>query len=240
MVLALSAPSPASAQEQPLQAANGAAILLGSVEGALLLTMPIAIGILANTDMNLGEGMACLVLLPLCAIVQSPAMSNITAMLAVLLGSALVLVIPPIIAGVGGPNGWDADGSLVLTAGIHGLVEGLMLGGAIDVAAGGDNAIVAILTGLALGAGATTYAALRHTELTHDPRAGTEANLWMWGPPVMMGLTGLLMAAIEADAIVGLIVTGLVGLATQGLFIGLSELALSEPAPPVTMMLTEP
>jgi hypothetical protein len=141
---------------------------------------------------------------------------------------------------VGGPQGWDADGSLVLTSAMHGLIGGLLFGGGIDAAVGGDVAIPAMLTGLLAGAGATTYSALRLQELTDDPRTGTEANLVMWGPPVMMGLTALILAAAEADAFVGAIITGLVGLATQGLFIGLAELALSEPIAPMPMMLTAP
>lgn len=228
-------PTLASAQEEPLQASNGAALYLGSLEGVLLAGAPIALAIAASNGADFGEALVCTVLLPFCALFVPELARDVgTMFLVVLLGSAIVLAVPPSIAGVGGAAGWDADGSLVLTTGIHGLLEGAMLGGAIDLATSGEGGIGAVIGGLTLAAGASTYAALRHTELTHDPRVGVEANFLMWAPPVIMLLTGIVALAAELPPEVGLLLAGLLGLAAQATCIGLAEAALAGP-PPVMM-----
>jgi hypothetical protein len=234
-IFVLSAAPPAHAQEEPLQASNGAALYLGSLEGVLLVGAPFALGIALSNDADLGEALLCAVLLPLCALFVPDLAQDVgTAIGVVLLGSAVVLALPPTIAGVGGAEGWDADGSLVLTTGVHGLLEGALLGGAVDLAAGGEGGLGTVLGGLLVSAGATTYAALRHTELTHDPRTGVEANFLLWTPPVLMLLAGIVGLGAELPPEVALFIAGLLGLAAQATCIGLAEAALSGP-PPVMM-----
>lgn len=230
-----SAPTLAAAQEQPLQASNGAALYLGSLEGVLLAGAPVALAIAASNGADFGEALACTVLLPFCVLFVPELARDVgTMFLVVLLGSAIVLAVPPSIAGVGGAAGWDADGSLVLTTGVHGLLEGAMIGGALDLATSGEGGLGAVIGGLTLAAGASTYAALRHAELTHDPRVGVEANALMWAPPVLMLLAGIVGLAAELPPEVGLLLAGLLGLAAQATCIGLAEAALAEP-PPVMM-----
>lgn len=223
-------PAVTRAQEQPLQAANGAALYLGSVEGLMIIGMPIAIAVGAAAP--LPEVIACVVLLPLCAIFAPSVAADLGALIGVvLLGAAAVLAIPPSIAGVGGAEGWDADGSLVLTTGFHGLASTALVGSAFDLAAGGEGAAGVVIGGLVGGAAMSTYAALRHAELTHDPRAGTEANFLMWSPPVAMLVSALAMLVGQVDPEIALFVTGLSGMIAQAVCIGLAEQALSEPAP---------
>lgn len=236
VALSVLCPAPeARAQEQPLQASNGAALYLGSLEGVMLAGAPIALGLALSNDTDLGEALLCVVLLPFCALFVPDLARDVgTAIGVILLGSAVVLAVPPSIAGVGGAEGWDADGSLVLTTGVHGLLEGALLGGALDLAADGEGGIGTALGGLVLSAGATTYAALRHTELTHDPRTGVEANFLMWAPPVVMLLAGIVGLGAELPPELALFIAGFLGLAAQATCIGLAEAALAEP-PPVMM-----
>ncbi|MBX7192873.1 MAG: hypothetical protein K1X94_12485 [Sandaracinaceae bacterium] len=231
----LGAPAPAQAQEQPLQAANGAALYLGSLEGIVAVGAPIGIALALANGGSLAEGFLCLAVLPLCALFVPGLANDVgTFMLTLLVGAAIILAVPPSIAGVGGAAGWDADGSLVLTTGLHGLLEGSLIGGALDVAASGEGGLGAVLGGVVLAAGTSTYAALRHTELTHDPRVGVEANFLMWTPPIAMLLMGLVAAATEMPLELGLLLGGLVGLAAQAVCIGVAEAALAGP-PPVMM-----
>jgi hypothetical protein len=148
--------------------------------------------------------------------------------LGVLVGGALVLATPPTIAGIGGPQGWDADGSLVLTSGMHGLVSGGLVGAGLGGLAGGSPEAGGVIAGLLGAAGTLTYAGLRLDALVRDPRLGTEANLLMWGPPVAMLLSAIVCAAAELDADVGGLVTGIVGMLAQGIAITLAEVALAE------------
>ncbi len=226
------APTTTQAQEQPLQAANGAALYLGSLEGIMLAELPLAIALLAGGVDHAMEAVACMALLPLCAVFAPGIANDLGAgILLAVLGVAAMLIVPPIIAGVGGADGWDADGSLILTTGMHGLGAGALVGAAIDEGAGGEGALGLVVGGVLLGAGGTTYAALRHAELTHDPRAGTEANALMWAPPITMLVTAVLMAAGEVDPEIAAFVTGMLGLTAQAITIGLAEAALAEPVP---------
>jgi len=109
-----------------------------------------------------------------------------------------------------------------------------MIGGAIDLATSGEGGIGAVIGGLTLAAATSTYAALRHTELTHDPRVGVEANFLMWAPPLVMLLTGVVGLAAELPPEVGLLLAGFLGLAAQATCIGIAETVLAEP-PPVMM-----
>jgi len=91
-----SAPTLASAQEQPLQASNGAALYLGSLEGVLLAGAPVALAIAASNGADFGEALACTVLLPFCALFVPDLARDVgTIFLVVLLGSAIVLAVPP-------------------------------------------------------------------------------------------------------------------------------------------------
>jgi len=228
------APAPVLAQEQPLQAANGGALYLGSLEGIFVVGAPIGLALALANGSDLAEGLMCMMLFPLCAVLlPGTAAGTVTVVLGVLLSAALVLATPPTIAGVGGAEGWDADGSLVLTSGTHGLLSGGLLGAGIGGLAGGSREAGGVIAGLLGSAGAITYSALRLDALVRDPRLGVEANLLMWGPPVAMIVTAIVarIAGLEPD--VGMILAGVMGLLAHGLAFTLAEVALAEPVPVV-------
>jgi hypothetical protein len=225
-------PTTAAAQESPLQAANGAALYLGSLEGILALGIPIGIAMALQNEGDVGTDLLCMAVMPLClAFAPTTANDAAAAVLAALLGIGAILVVPPVVGGVGGAAGWDADGSLVLTSGFNGLLTGGLVGGALDIAAGGGGEIGALLGGLTSSALSVTYSVLRLDPLVRDPRAGVEANLLMWGPPSAMLVSALFLAIAEVDAEIAMFVTGILGLTAQAVAIGLAEAALSEPLP---------
>lgn len=237
-VALLASSTAAAAEEQPLQAANGAALYLASLEGLLLVETPFIA--LTAGDTDLGGALVCTVLFPLCAVVAPSLARNAGPLFGVvLLGAASVLAVPPTIAGVGGAEGWDVNGSFVLTSAVHGALGGALVGGPIDIAVGGEGVAGALVGGVLIGGGAATYGALRHAEVSHDPRAGDEANALIWTPPLTMLATALLAAAFDLDGEVMAALAGMFGLTAQAITIGLTELALGTPppAPPDPMML---
>ena len=232
LAVAGATPTTAAAQESPLQAANGAALYLGSLEGILALGIPIGIAMALQNEGDVGTALLCMAVMPLClAFAPTTANDAAAAVLAALLGIGAILVVPPVVGGVGGAAGWDADGSLVLTSGFNGLLTGGLVGGALDIAAGGGGEIGALLGGLTSSALSVTYSVLRLDPLVRDPRAGVEANLLMWGPPSAMLVSALFLAIAEVDAEIAMFVTGILGLTAQAVAIGLAEAALSEPLP---------
>ncbi len=232
---ALTTTAAARAQEEPLQAANGAAIYLGSLEGVLLLSVPISAAMVATATRHSDVAvMFCFASLPLCQLVAPNTFLDALAATAIAIADALaILVVPPIFGGVGGESGWDADGSLVLTTGFNGLLEGALLGGGVTGLAGAGDEVGMLVFGLALGAAGTTYGAIRHTELTHDPRVGVEAHFLMWSPPVAMLLAGVIGAIADVPTDVGMLIAGLLGLAAQAISVGFAEAALAEPVAPL-------
>jgi hypothetical protein len=227
----LALPAAPARAEEPLQAANGAVLYLGALEGVLLVEAPFALA--AAGDLDLSSVLLCAAVAPLCALLAPALMQDTGAALGgLLLASLAVLAVPPTIAGVGGPDGWDVDGSLVLMTGVHTLLQGAMISGAVEVFSGGEGAAGAVVGGLVLGAAGTTYAALRHQELGHDPRVGDEAHALLWSPPLAMLAAGVIAAIADLDGGVAAFLSGLLGLTAQALSIGLAEAALAAPAEP--------
>lgn len=238
-VLALTAnaaPGRASAQEQPLQAANGGALYLGSLEGIFVVGAPIGLALAFANGESFPEALLCAAVFPLCAVLLPGLAADVGAVvLGVLAAGAVLLVTPPTIAGVGGAENWDADGSVLVTSGTHGLLSGALVGAGLGGLAGGSREAGSVIAGLLGSAGAVTYSALRLDALVRDPRVGTEANLLLWGPPAAMLLAAIVSAAAELDTDVGVLVVGVIGLLAQGVAITLAEVALAETPAPMPM-----
>ncbi len=231
VAIGLGVPSRALAQEQPLQSANGAAIYLAALEGTLLVEVPFGVAIAATNGSSFDQMIGCMVFFPLCVLggaADSTMFDMTVALLAIVGGVGALLVVPPIFGGVGGNDGWDVDGSLGLTSGVHGLAAGGLLGAGLG-SLGDSPELGTVLGGVLGAAGSITYTALRLDMLAREPRVGVEANLLMWAPPTAMLLAGLIAALAEMDGPAAMVFAGLVGLLAQGVAITLTEVAIANP-----------